>query len=762
MGQTPPPWHGQAVATQILFEHEWSDFVVHRLRMNFSEEMLEVGRFQWKKVAHLWELITKARAVLKEHPGCVLFYPPASAKWVPFVRDFIFLSLVRWHAGSIVFIFHASGLPVFAQGNWLRRIMGWIAYGRADLSLEVAIEALPPSKAFESKLSSWCPCGIAVPDVRREVGGGEAPFEALFVGSLQEGKGVLEILKTAHVLKSMGHGANYRFRIVGKWFSQEFEAEAWKLYHELDLGDVVEFVGQLTGDEKWHAYGRADVFFFPTHYASEATPIVLMEALGAGLPLLSTEWAGIPAMLQGCTTATLLPVKSPEQYAEALLELRRKRMNRLEWEKRSKAFYQKHYLPQRFIERIGRALSVASKASATMVPSSDDAQSENGFSEQKRLPRENDEGALHLSTYLADQNPGHDRSFGISRMSHMVLQALSEREEVKIHGIVSSTSQRLPKGGASERVLPWGTRCKLVRFLTDHLHPLFPRRSFTHDIFYFPKGFLPILDFLSRPSVVTIHDTIIQYDEDHFPEWRSRWEYGYWAMMLKHTLLRADRIMTVSETSKKQILEFMKRHRLPTKEVAVTYEPCMYESIPQPECPIKENYVIHLASCEPHKMTSHLIRLWHEAENDGRDLPMLHLIGSVPSEVSALLASSRSIVKRPFLEDDVLQAAYLEAKALILPSAIEGFGLPALEAYFLGTPVCYVRGTSVEEILCVATRKGGFELDNAQSLFDALDQVLAMKPEEVRACGMILRETYATSKVVERMMAVFETLRVNR
>jgi glycosyltransferase involved in cell wall biosynthesis len=259
--------------------------------------------------------------------------------------------------------------------------------------------------------------------------------------------------------------------------------------------------------------------------------------------------------------------------------------------------------------------------------------------------------------------------------------------------------------------------------------------------------------------VVTIHDTIIQYDEDHYPQWRKTWEYRYWAMMLKHTLKNADRIMTVSESSKRQIEAFMHRHRIPCKQVTVTYEPCLYEDIPQPTASAKGNYVIHLASCEPHKRTAHLIRWWHEAERQGRDLPMLHLIGAVPPEALEVLARSRTIVKRPFLEDAALQSVYLGARALILPSEIEGFGLPALEAYYLGTPVCYVKGTSVEEILSVATEKGGFSLDSAESLFSALDEVMRMDPEEIRGCGLKLRETYAAENVAERMMAVFEEVR---
>jgi glycosyltransferase involved in cell wall biosynthesis len=119
-------------------------------------------------------------------------------------------------------------------------------------------------------------------------------------------------------------------------------------------------------------------------------------------------------------------------------------------------------------------------------------------------------------------------------------------------------------------------------------------------------------------------------------------------------------------------------------------------------------------------------------------------------------------VKSPFLEESTLQATYLSARALILPSEIEGFGLPALEAYYLGTPVCFIKGTSVEEILSVATDKGGFSLENFDSLFIALDEIIKMEPQEIHSIGLNLRETYASQKVAERMVSVFDEVRIQQ
>lgn len=332
------------------------------------------------------------------------------------------------------------------------------------------------------------------------------------------------------------------------------------------------------------------------------------------------------------------------------------------------------------------------------------------------------------------------------------MEEMQTRGTMDLKAVASKSSVGAPVG-MGERVLPWGTRHTVSRLLTDHLHPLFLLAD-RPDVWYYPKGFLPALHNICSPSVVTIHDTIVQYYADYYPKWRSDTEYRYWAHMLRHTLTNADHVLTVSESSKRQILDFMVRHEIPEKEITVTYEPCFYESIPQPEAPEKGDYVLHLASREPHKRTSWLIDHW--LESDRKDLPRLHVVGALPDGAAKKIEASDQIEKLPFLDDAELQVQFMGARALMFPSEIEGFGLPAIEAYYLGTPVCFVKGTSVEEVLAVATQAGGFHLNDPASLDHALADVLAMPPTEIHRIGLHLRKTYAATKVVDRMVDVFE------
>jgi glycosyltransferase involved in cell wall biosynthesis len=560
-----------------------------------------------------------------------------------------------------------------------------------------------------------------------------APLKVLFVGGLQEGKGVLEILKTAAYLKEAGHGDAFRFEIVGRWMDEGFSSQAFAMQRDLALEEMVLFPGQLTGDDKWEAYRNADVFFFPTHYASEASPIVLMEALGSGLPVVTTRWNGIPALMKGCPTATLLPVKSPAEYAGALLGLAAKSDTPEEISRQSREFYRAHFLPERFVERVNRAfheVAPVQTGKATEEP-------------------------LRVSVYLADQNPGHDRSLGISRMSKVVLEGMTERDDIRLQVITSRSSQRGPESAAHVQTLPWSTRTRIMRLLTDQLHPVLAWFTTSPDIWYFPKGFLPRFNLPKAPTVVTVHDTIIQHHADHYPHWRKKPEYAYWARMLRHTLRHADVVLTVSEHSRAMIIAFMARHKLPEREITVTYEPCCYEGFEQPHDPPKGDNVLHLASREPHKRSHDLIRWWAARARVDGSLPVLELVGNIPSESWDIVASNSCFRHRPFLDDEELRNTITQARALILPSEIEGFGLPAIEAYYLGTPVCFTKGTSIEEILGQSTSTGGFELDAPESLWPALEEVLAMSAGEVSRIGLELRERFAVEKIIRRMFAAF-------
>jgi len=87
VGQTPPPYHGQAVVNSMLYEHDWGDLAVEKIRMGFSDEISTVGRFSLGKVFHLMSLILQTWIIVFRKSPRVLYYLPASPNLAPVIRD---------------------------------------------------------------------------------------------------------------------------------------------------------------------------------------------------------------------------------------------------------------------------------------------------------------------------------------------------------------------------------------------------------------------------------------------------------------------------------------------------------------------------------------------------------------------------------------------------------------------------------------------------------------------------------------------------
>lgn len=93
--------------------------------------------------------------------------------------------------------------------------------------------------------------------------------------------------------------------------------EFQKLAENLGVAEYVHFVGLLPSSADVNEHLRAsDIFVYPTHFAG--LPRVLIEAMGAGLPCISTPIAGIPEMLEPCD---LISPDDDKALAKRLIEM---------------------------------------------------------------------------------------------------------------------------------------------------------------------------------------------------------------------------------------------------------------------------------------------------------------------------------------------------------------------------------------------------------------------------------------------------------
>ena len=88
---------------------------------------------------------------------------------------------------------------------------------------------------------------------------------------------------------------------------------------ELDLGDAVTFLGWLPSGQVSEELANADAFVLPSY--NEGLPMSLLEAMAAGLPVLSTPVGGIPEVVEHGVNGLIAEAGNIRSIADSMLAL---------------------------------------------------------------------------------------------------------------------------------------------------------------------------------------------------------------------------------------------------------------------------------------------------------------------------------------------------------------------------------------------------------------------------------------------------------
>ena len=209
-------------------------------------------------------------------------------------------------------------------------------------------------------------------------------------------------------------------------------------------------------------------------------------------------------------------------------------------------------------------------------------------------------------------------------------------------------------------------------------------------------------------AVVTIHDIIHVLYPQFLP---NRAALLYARVMIGRALRRADRIITVSFNSKRDLVDYFgisparidvvyngvaKRFREDVtseekERVATKY------GLPRP-------YLLFLGGEKPHKNVRNVLRAFAQASRESALPHALVLAGPMPankSRVEALIQGldlSTRVFRPGIVPEEDLPGLFGGSEALLYPTLYEGFGLPVVEAMACGVPVLTSSTSALQEI----------------------------------------------------------------
>lgn len=356
------------------------------------------------------------------------------------------------------------------------------------------------------------------------------------------------------------------------------------------------------------------------------------------------------------------------------------------------------------------------------------------------------------------------RDFGVGSYVRNLLEALARRSESLAYRfrVFASAADRdaLPPLPPHFDVAIEEARSYSLSELTGFAWRLWRHRL---DLFHATHYVLPPLP--RGRAVVTIHDIIHLLYPQFLP---NRAAHLYARVMIRRALKRADRIITVSHNSKRDLVDYFD---VDSARIEVIYNGVssrFHSAIPKEERlrvaarhGLPSPYLLFLGGDRPHKNARNVVRAFAEARRRAGLPHALVLAGPLPrnsGRVEALISAldlERAIRRTGVLDDADMPGLFAGADAFLYPTLYEGFGLPVVEAMACGVPVLTSSTSALQEVA------GGHALLVDPMDVDAIAAGIvtlatdAGKRSELRKLGLSRAADFSWNKAADATLGVY-------
>jgi len=347
-GKLPPPYMGPAVATQIILGSALRErFRLVHLDTKANDSLLTLGRWSVRKVfrnlAIYCNLVAKC---VRYRPRIVLI--PISQSTTGFVKDSA-LILLAWLCRRRVLVqLRGSNFR-----NWLGRVSAPVrGYVRFVLNRTRGVIVLgdclrylfenhfPPDRIYVAPNGADYTFPPSPPP--------DGTFRILYLGNFQAAKGLADLLQALVLLKQR-IPEGWQADIVGQWRDDATRLRSMRLIEEHLLPVTVH--PPLAGTAKLERLAHADALVFVPR-EPEGHPWVIVEALAAGLPVISTDQGAITESVIDGVNGFIVGASRPDQVADRIAELLQDGELRRRMGESSRQHYTAHFTEARMVDHL--------------------------------------------------------------------------------------------------------------------------------------------------------------------------------------------------------------------------------------------------------------------------------------------------------------------------------------------------------------------------------------------------------------------------
>lgn len=352
IGRFPPPLDGQTLATQRVADLLTTHHTVHCVNTEPppGDYVAAEVRFRPDRVWHYLGLRKPIREALRAFPYAPVLWTSASPVPLGHWRDMLTV-LPAFHPQQPVYaVLHRatldeafrSPLTALTARRMAQRLSGFV-FLSASIS-ERCAPWISAKKRFviSNTIDETVLCTDAEVTARQKRNP-DRPLDLLFLSHMMPEKGYLDVLDAVVLLRERGLSIHMHF--VGGWVKDVDRMDFEQRLTAGNLHDVVTHHGSISDRTRIkEMYLDADVFLLPSYHPTEAQPIVLLEAMNAGLPVITTRHGSLPDLIGEDEAGRVVPTRNPTAIANAVDDL----AGEATWQKisqQARARFLRHYSP---------------------------------------------------------------------------------------------------------------------------------------------------------------------------------------------------------------------------------------------------------------------------------------------------------------------------------------------------------------------------------------------------------------------------------
>lgn len=319
IGQFPPPMHGVAQMNIYAQKALSSEFAVDTINLSSSKSINEIGRFNSKKIfSFLSNLISIVKSISR-HKKIIAYFTICPTGYA-FYRDIIIVGLLKLAKVNIIYHLHGQGITKNSERSLIHRLLYKFTFKNSDI-IHLSKVFIPEVSKFvtRSRIHIINNCIGEINEPAKEDKNSKQIPSFIFLSNLMIGKGFIEYLEAIKALYKEGH--DFRATLAGNAFDKnakmrldEWKKENWEV---IDSG-CLQILPACYGDEKYRLLAKHDYFVFPS--SIDTYPMVLIEAMSAGLIPIATKFGAMPEMLDNGRCGLII---DPSQKSELPLAMKK-------------------------------------------------------------------------------------------------------------------------------------------------------------------------------------------------------------------------------------------------------------------------------------------------------------------------------------------------------------------------------------------------------------------------------------------------------